>query len=357
MADEYQIIDPKKSSVKIIMLVFGLLLLTTFTFAVYFVTKVNKAASTDNVPVNFHVAKGSSTRTIAYALDEQRVINNPTVFLLYTKIYGASGKIQAGDYALNRNMSIAEVVDVLTLGKVVRDERNITIVEGQSNRELAAYLESRNIYTAADFNAALEKDYEFKFLEQGKKVHYEGFLFPDTYTISKNETSEELIQKMLSNFEKKTESLFVEPSADNMNVMDVMILASIVEKEVGRNKEVITSGDRAKMQEERTLVSSVFVNRLKIGMPLESDATVNYITGKSDRRALFTDTKVQSPYNTYQVKGLPPGPISNPGLGAIEAAIHPAVSDYYFFLNNKEGLAYFGRTLSEHNQNRSRYLD
>jgi len=110
------------------------------------------------------------------------------------------------------------------------------------------------------------------------------------------------------------------------------------------------------MQRERELVASVFYNRLDINMALESDATVNYVTGKSDRSATIEDTKIQSPYNTYQTRGLPPTPISNPGIGSIMAAINPADSDYLYFLNSPEGVAYFARTLAEHGENRQKYL-
>jgi UPF0755 protein len=111
------------------------------------------------------------------------------------------------------------------------------------------------------------------------------------------------------------------------------------------------------MQEERELVASVFYNRLELGMALESDATVNYVTGKADRQPLISDTKVDSPYNTYQHVGLPPGPISNPGIGSIMAAIYPGQSDYLFFINKVDGEAVFGKTLQEHLQNKEQWLD
>jgi UPF0755 protein len=110
------------------------------------------------------------------------------------------------------------------------------------------------------------------------------------------------------------------------------------------------------MQKEREIVASVFYNRLEIGMALESDATVNYVTGKGDRSATIADTKIKSPYNTYQVKGLPPTPIANPGLGSLEAAINPATTDYIYFLNKPDGEAVYAKTLAEHNANRQKYL-
>jgi UPF0755 protein len=358
MADEYKVVDPKRSIVKILVLGLGLLLLAAVILGVYFFTKVNKAVSSESVPVSFTVQRGASTKQIANQLREEKVIGNTYVFLLYAKMTGAAPKFQAGNYVLNRNMSIADIVDVITAGKVIRDERKVTIVEGWSNRQIAEYLESRKIFTQTEFAEALKKNIAFEFYDLARGYSYEGFLFPDTYQISRNGTAEELVKKMVMNFEAKVDdSLLKQMQEKNLSLKDVITLASIIEKEVGRNKEVITAEDREMMQKERELVASVFYNRLKIGMPLESDATVNYVTGKSDRRATIADTKIKSPYNTYQTKGLPPGPIGNPGLGSIKAAINPAISDYYYFLHDPEGVAYFGKTLSEHNQNRAKHLE
>jgi UPF0755 protein len=140
------------------------------------------------------------------------------------------------------------------------------------------------------------------------------------------------------------------------NLKDVIILASIIEKEVGRNQANLTQADLDAMQKERTEVASVFYNRLEAGMPLESDATVNYITGKKDRQVLLSDTKIDSPYNTYMNRGLPPGPISNPGIGSIMAAIYPADTNYLYFINKPNGEAVFAATYPEHIANIQKYL-
>ena len=145
--------------------------------------------------------------------------------------------------------------------------------------------------------------------------------------------------------------------ANKQNLEDLIILASIVEKEVGRNKENLTLDDLEAMQTEREIVVGVFHNRLKIGMALESDATVNFVTGKADRQPLISDTQVESPYNTYKNQGLPPGPISNPGIGSIRAAIYPVKTEYLFFLNKIDGEAIFSKTYAEHLANKAKYLD
>lgn len=356
--NEFYIKESKTSWLRIISLILALLLVVLLTVGAYFYTKVNQAASSDSVPVNFTVEKGVAANTIGRRLADENIIGSYWAFLLYSKLNGVGNKIQAGNYALNRNMSISEIIDVLTVGKVVPNDRRVTIVEGMTNKQLAASLESRGIFTATEFNQALTSgNYNFIFNNVAAKWKYEGFLFPDTYVIAKDATAEDLIQKMLANFESKiTPDMQTEMNSDGLPLDRAIILASIIEKEVGRNKTTITSQDIELMKSERRLVASVFINRLRKDMPLESDATVNYVTGKSDRSVTIADTKIDSRYNTYRYVGLPPGPISNPGIDSIMAAIFPSTSDYYFFLNSPDGVAYFGKTLAEHNANREKYL-
>ncbi|OGF01219.1 MAG: hypothetical protein A3I07_02030, partial [Candidatus Doudnabacteria bacterium RIFCSPLOWO2_02_FULL_42_9] len=264
----------------------------------------------------------------------------------------------AGEYVLNSNMAIPEIVDILTHGKVVSENRNVTMIEGWSNKQIGKYLVNRNIISSeTEFNNALAGNFDFEFKILGDKFNYEGFLFPDTYTLSKENHLEDLISKMLNNFESKvTDQMVEDAEKTNYDFGQILILASIIEKEVGRNKENLTDEDLEIMQNERELVASVFYNRLEIGMALESDATINYVTGKSDRSVTIEDTKIKSPYNTYANRGLPPGPIGNPGIDSIKAAIYPANSDYLFFLNSPDGTAYFAKTLEEHGENRAKYL-
>ena len=356
--NEFLIQEPKRGWFKIISLLAALVAVIILTIGAYFLTKVNQAASSESVPVDFVVARGASTRGIAKSLSDGKIIDSYWGFVLYIKLHHASSSIQAGDYKLNRNMSIAQIVDVLTAGKVVPTDRQVTFVEGMTNKQLAANLESRNIVTAADFNSALNSaEFAFKYNDLGKAFSYQGFLFPDTYAVAKDVTAQQLIQKMLKNFELKiTPQMVTDMNNQNLKIGDVIILSSIIEKEVGRNKQTITANDLETMKQERRLVASVFYNRLKAGMPLESDATVNYITGGNSPSVSIADTKIKSPYNTYQVKGLPPTPIANPGIDSIMAAIYPAQTDYLYFLSKPDGTAVFAKTLSEQNANKQKYL-
>jgi UPF0755 protein len=358
LSSEYNIEQPKKGIKNNLLLAAGLILVLILVGVVYYFTKVNESATSDSREFRFTVVKGLSTREIATELTMQKIINSKYIFIIYSKLHGVGDKIQAGDYALNSNMTVAEIIDVLTQGKVVSTSRRVTVFEGETDDQIAKNLENKNIVSAHDFLLGVtDNGYNFKYLDIAAKVNYQGFLFPDTYEIGKDDSVKDIVQKMLTNFQLKfTDQMEAVMQAKNLTLLDVITVASIIEKEVGRNKEVFTADDLTIMQKERELVASVFYNRLGIGMPLESDATVNYITGKTTRSVSIQDTKIKSPYNTYLNKGLPPSPISNPGLGSIKAAIYPASSDYLYFLNAPDGTAYFARTLAEHNVNKAKYL-
>jgi UPF0755 protein len=359
MIQEYQIKKTRRPIWKVFLLGLLLLVLVTAGFGVYYYAKIHRPVGTGSTQITFSVPKGASTRQVGQELSERGLIINPNVFLIYARFTGAAGKIQAGDYILNTNMSMSEMLDILTSGKVTRNEKRITFTEGWSNKQFAARLDDLGLATEDQFNDAVKSDFDFDFSDEARMVGYEGFLFPDTYSFDANLDARAMIQRMLENFESKISAdMRAEIVRRNLNPFEIIVMASIIEREVGRAPFVSLTPDvLARMQEERQIVSSIFYNRLRAGMPLQSDATVNYATGKSDRRALLSDLEFDSPYNTYKYAGLPPGPISNPGLNAIRAAIYPADTDYLYFLNNQEGTAYFGRTLEEHNRNRELYLD
>ncbi|MEJ0021968.1 MAG: endolytic transglycosylase MltG [Candidatus Doudnabacteria bacterium] len=356
--NEYEIPRSSKSIRNKVQLAAAVVLVALLVAVIYYETKVNQAASSESRQVMFTVAKGSRTRQVAEELAKEKIIGSPTVFLIYTSLHSAAKKIQAGQYSLNANMAIPEIVNVLTQGKVIPTSSKVTFIEGETNAQVAKDLGDQNIAGADDFlHATADSGYSFKYLSVAAKVNYQGFLFPDTYEIGKTDTVKDIVQKMLTDFQTKfTDKMYADSQARDVKLIDLITLASIVEKEVGRNKTNLTADDLSTMQKERELVASVFYNRLSAGMPLESDATVNYITGKSDRSVTTADTKIKSAYNTYQVKGLPPTPISNPGLDSIMAAIYPAKSDYLYFLNAPDGTAYFAKTLDEHNANKAKYL-
>jgi UPF0755 protein len=243
-------------------------------------------------------------------------------------------------------------------------EIQVTLIEGLTQDEVAAKLAEKDLFSAQEFLSKSKKfDYSGYPLLINKPLNtsLEGYLFPDTYRFNKGATPEDVLTKMLDNFSKRLASIgvtskqdfFTIPGFEDLTVMggdgksgmslyDILTLASIVEKE---------SGDSSNMSlaEERALIAGVFYNRMSIGQALESDATVNYVTGKNDPGATLKDTEVNSPYNTYRYAGLPPGPIGNPSLGSIQAVLRPTKSDYFYFLHKQpSGEVEFSKTFAEH---------
>ncbi len=231
----------------------------------------------------------------------------------------------------------------------------VTFIEGWTNNQIAAELEKKGFFSKKEFLDALDNfdESQFPLLDRPDGKRLEGYLFPDTYEFFKNSTPNDVIKKMLANYSQRLASIGITNSDQKHNglsLYEIMTLASIIEKESGGKGS--TTGSMT-LQEERNLVASVFYNRLKIGQGLESDATVNYVTGKDTPAASAADLKVDSPYNTYKYAGLPPGPICNPSLGSIRAAIDPAKSDYYFFLHKQpSGAVVFSKTFDEHVRNK-----
>lgn len=247
------------------------------------------------------------------------------------------------------------------------EEVTVTTIEGWTSADIGKELEKSGLVSAADFAKAEENfDYQsYPLISKPSKTDLEGYLFPDTYRFAKDSSVDTIIDKMLNDFTDRMASIgvtaakdnFVIPGYENINVpggdgqpgmslYDILTLASIIEKESGGKGSV--EGNLS-LQEERGLVAGVFYNRLAKGQALESDATINYITGKSTPSASGADLNINSPYNTYKYAGLPPGPICNPSLGSIKAALQPTKSDYYYFLHQQpSGKVDFSKTFQEH---------
>ena len=337
---------------------FGTILIIFFVLLVFY---FNSLKAPDNEKVNdqqFDVVKGQGLKAIASNLKQQGLIKSDWAFVLYAYLSNSTSKIKAGTYFFQTSMDSAEILSALVDGRVEREETNITIIEGWSNAQLVDALVVKDYFTKNEILNSMQESYSQNIFTTAKQSALEGFLFPDTYSIKLIDGPPALISAALNNFEKKVSTQMIETASKNgLNLFEYVTLASIVEKEVGRNADkVLDQGTLALMQKERELVASVFYNRLEIGMPLQSDATVNYITGKKDRQVLFKDTEIESEYNTYKYIGLPPGPISNPGLGSLLAVSNPAKTDYLYFLNTKDGTAIFSKTLEEHNRNKEKYL-
>lgn len=348
----------------ILAVVFGL------AFLIYGAVKINQPLATSASEKSFTVAAGEITKQIAKNLEDQGIVSRALFFELQIYLKRQGNKIKAGNYLLSPAMSIREVADILISGKVVNNAVKLTIIEGWTLKDIGTALEDTGVAGAREFEQAENpspiegKNWadEFAFLASAlPHSSLEGYLFPDTYFFEKGADPEVVVRRMLANFDRKlAPELRDKIRQENKTIHEIVILASIIEKEVGRNVkkgEKLSDTDAKKLTEERRLVAGVFYNRLAAGMGLESDATVGYITGSSSSRATLEETKIDSPYNTYRNRGLPPGPISSPSLDALLAAINPTRTDYLFFLTAPDGTAYFARTLEEHAANRAKYLE
>lgn len=309
------------------------------------VTTIKKPNSTSAEKKPFKVELGQGAGDVAQNLENEGLIKNNFAFIVYLNYKRAINKIQAGDYEIAQNLSIIQVAEIVTMGKT--ETSSITIPEGWDLIKIAERVEAKGISTKSQFLAqAKVKNYQssYDFLKTApKEATLEGYLYPDTYQLTKSATSDELIKKMLDNFGKKfTKEIRAKIPENKISTHEIITLASIVEREVAK-------------PEDRQLVGSVFNNRLEIGMALESCATIQYILRENKQQFTYEETRTPSPYNTYLNRGLPPGPIGNPSIESILAAIEPPESDYLYFLSSK-GTTYFSKTFQEHEAKKAKYL-
>jgi UPF0755 protein len=276
------------------------------------------------------IEKGMGSNEIAQTLKDAGIIKSKWGFVFYAWIRGYNSCLQAGEYLLNPQMRIPKIVKIIKNGETNPNYIKITIPEGWTNQQIEEKLISLGV------------------LAEGIELPKEGqgYLFPDTYYFERNSGIDVVVKKMYDNFLKRvgdgiSRDLLVDSS---MKLKNAVIMASILEKEV-------------KSDEDRKIVAGIFWKRLENNYPLESCATIAYILGKEKKQYSYEDTRVKSPYNTYINLGLPPTPINNPGLSAINAALNPKQTDYNFFLTDPViGTTIFSKTLAEHNTNKAKYL-
>jgi UPF0755 protein len=282
---------------------------------------------------------GSSVSSIANRLVAAGVLPDTVTFRLAARYTGADRRLQAGEYRFAGPSTPLQVLNRLATGDVYT--HSVTFREGLTMFEMAEVFERSGLGSAADFLAAARK----RTLIEARDPHarsLEGYLFPDTYALPRSSDADDLVAAMLARFDKVfDQALRAEAETRGMTTREVLTLASIVEKETG-------------LAEERSKVSAVYHNRLRIGMPLQCDPTVIYalmLSGRWNGNLRRTDLQLKSPYNTYVVRGLPPGPIASPGRASIEAALRPADVPYLYFVSRNDGSHVFASTLAEHNRN------
>ncbi len=330
-------------------------ILLVFIWGIYF--PKNSADSENNL---FLIERGQNIFEIASNLEKEKIIKSKFFFNFYVFLRMSQNKLQAGEYFLNSSMSIRSIADKIISGDTAKTI--ITIPEGWNLRDIGWYFENKGMFQAEELfelvgfplinysiNIDLPKPKDFSsghdFLkDKPKNISLEGYLFPDTYEITYDEELEGIVEKMLDNFDKKlNQNLRNEIEKQGKTIFEIITMASLIEKEV-------------RSSEDKEIVSGILWKRLSAKIGLQVDATIIYITGKKSTRVSKQETEIDSLYNTYKYRGLPLGPISNPGLESIEAAIYPQSSDYWYYLSAPDGETIFSKTLEEHNIAKAQYL-
>ncbi len=311
------------------------LLICSLVFAVQFMHFLIIPANHAGVLTTINIPQGVSFSKISNILTGKRIINDKTNFKLLAYLMGATHNVKYGEYLFSSSMRPTTIMEKLLDGEVVLHE--VTIPEGYTDKQIAQTLNEKGLLNNVRSFLQLTHDKVFIAALDITSPSLEGFLYPDTYKLSKGLSPEEIIKKMVGQFKTVyTPELQQRAAAIGMNMLQVVTLASMIEKETS-------------VPSERFLISAVFHNRLKLRMRLQSDPTVIYAMHITDDVITKKDLRTKDPYNTYTHYGLPPGPICNPGKESIIAALYPADVKYLYFVANNDGSHEFTRTLREHN--------
>jgi UPF0755 protein len=286
------------------------------------------------------ITEGMTLRQLAAKLEQGGLIRSQWTFVLLGKLAAADRRIKVGEYEVHAGMRPSEMLSEFLSGRVVLHQ--VTIPEGYTIIELAQVFAQRGVADPEDL-IRLAHDREFIRSLAIEASSLEGYLFPDTYRFARRTKPKEILTEMVQGLRRVlTPELRQRAQEIHMSLHQVLTLASVIEKETGAT-------------EEREFISAVFHNRLKRGIPLQSDPTVIYGLESFDGNLRRRDLDSKSPYNTYRVRGLPPGPIANPGLGSIRAALYPAPTRHLYFVSRNNGTHQFSSTLAEHNQAVDKY--
>lgn len=281
----------------------------------------------------FHVEKGENAKDISLRLRDAGFLRFVTPFRLFLMLTNTAHRLQAGDYMIGRAMTPYAISQKFLKGDIIKE--HITVIEGWTAEDIAKNIEEKTNVSKEAFLEATRHSEEYRqtfsvLEDKPKSVGLEGYLFPDTYEILPSDDANDVIKKMLANTEKKlTPELRAKALFQHRSIFQVFTMASLLEKELKSGKE-------------KKIGAGILWTRLRIGMPLQVDATVEYAPGSS--------------YDTYKHRGLPLGPIANPGMESIEATLNPTETPYLYYLTKRDGTAVFSRTLEEHNAAKNLYL-
>ncbi|MEW9700066.1 endolytic transglycosylase MltG [Paenibacillus sp. SI8] len=350
-----EVVRPKRSKLKVMLLIISLLLLLIIGgvsgIGLYVANALRPMPASDQ-EVRVTIPQGAGSSAIASELEAKGLIKNASIFTYYLKVKKMGARLQAGEYSMKPGMSFDEMIEKLNKGETVKQEViRVTIPEGFTIGQIADKLREQTPWKSDVFLQEVEAPAQFQAdalgtLPDNKNIRHrlEGYLFPETYEFKKGSTEQDFIERSLQELDKKLGTLPPDwkdkLQARGLTVHQMLTIASLIEREVVVN-------------EERALVSGVINNRLKKNMPLQIDATVQYLFDKPKERLLEKDLQIQSPYNTYLNAGLPPGPIASPSLASIQAAVYPEETKYLFYVTKKDGTKghLFAETFEEHKKN------
>ncbi len=303
----------------------------------------------------FVIVSGESAHQIAVDLKEDGLIDSVWLFEAFVRFVKRDNRLQAGSYEISRGEGISSLFMTLRYGLQTTDVE-VTIPEGYTLLQVGILVNTKLGISDVDWHKATGDESPFEgtmplLKDKPDTVDLEGYLFPDTYRFAHDATAEDVVRKMLETMALRLDELeivFSDKGCEGncwwlQNTHELLTLASIIER------EVMTNADRGE-------VADIFIKRLEVGMPLQADSTINYVSGKKTPGVSADDLQIDSPYNTYKYAGLPPGPISNPGIASIIAANNPQTNDYWYFLTTPQGEVMYAKTYEEQVANKTKYL-
>jgi len=324
------------SKKKLLTIMAGILILAAIVLGVAINANNNKNLATgENILIT--VEPGMTNADIATLLQNKKMINSPVFFRLQSKFARMERSLQAGEYEIVSGMSNWEIINLFSKGQV--RHKTLTIPEGYTIEQIAKKIEESGLGSAEEFKKAAKDYAPYSYMETSNNnviFKAEGFVYPSTYYLSPGSSEKEILAIMVKEFDTQlTEDIRQKAKDKNMSVRDLVNLASLVEKE-------------AVFPEERPVIAGVFLKRLQIQMPLQSDTTIQYILGVQKKEISIADTKIDSPYNTYLYAELPPGPIASPSISTINAVLDPKPTNYLYFVADLEGHHHFTETYQDH---------
>ncbi|WP_324824090.1 endolytic transglycosylase MltG [Sinanaerobacter sp. ZZT-01] len=336
----------KKKKLNRVLLILASICMVSFAAFFLFLEQAVKPIEAENTQaISVQIPTGTSTREIADILKDNGLIRNTAVFRLESKAKGYDGRYKAGEYILSKDMSMLKLMEKIISGNV--NTVRFTIPEGYTLKKIGEKLSEQGLINQELFIQELQSgEYNYEFLKYAPQGQFrlEGYLYPETYDVYTTASEQDIINRMLLQFDTVFKSEYYDRAKElGLNINEIITIASIIQ------------GEAAK-EDEMDLISSVIYNRLKIGMKLQVDATVQYVLDERTDRVTTKNTEVDSPYNTYQNFGLPPGPVCSPGKKAIEAALYPADTNYVYFVAKGDGYHAFTDDYDQFLKDKNAYI-